>query len=275
MRRCGEDGAGSSGGRGTAYASESARSLPKLEMRLAELACVHGRAQGGGGGGGGAGRGVRTRERARARACEGVCCVRGGACARVREGRVLCARAAAARSRLLEVVVEPAEEDLLGRQLEEGLEGLARLEQPDEVGVGLEVDVGEQRHLDHLPDQPEHEVRPPLLNVRGADVDHRDADRLGRVDRKVEVLCRASARRSVSPPSARLCALGAAAQAPRRRGDSIAVAGGPTTWNLLRGLRLMTRSSIASGSAMLISRQRSTPSATTEKSSVSSRMGSR
>ena len=40
MRRCGEDGAGSSGGRGTAYASESARSLPKLEMRLAELACV-------------------------------------------------------------------------------------------------------------------------------------------------------------------------------------------------------------------------------------------
>ena len=46
-------------------------------------------------------------------------------------------------------------------------------------------------------------------------------------------------------------------------------------WNLLRGLRLTTRASMASASARLISRHRRTPSATTLKSSLISRMGSK
>ena len=36
----------------------------------------------------------------------------------------------------------------------------------------LEVDVGEEGHLDNLPDQTEYQVRPPLLDVTRADVDH-------------------------------------------------------------------------------------------------------
>eukprot|EP00964_Phaeocystis_antarctica_P132911 scaffold97061_cov54-Phaeocystis_antarctica.AAC.4 len=45
-----------------------------------------------------------------------------------------------------------------------------------------------ESHLDHLPEQPEHEVRPPLDHVLRADVDHLEADRLGRVDHQVLVL---------------------------------------------------------------------------------------
>jgi len=62
------------------------------------------------------------------------------------------------------------------------------VEEPDEVGVVLEVDLRHDSHLDHLPEQPEHQVRRARHDVARADVDDAAADRDRRVQREVEVL---------------------------------------------------------------------------------------
>jgi len=54
-------------------------------------------------------------------------------------------------ARLGEVVVEPAEKDLLGRELHEVLHGLALLQEAVELRVGREGDVGQKTNANDLP----------------------------------------------------------------------------------------------------------------------------
>mmetsp|Transcript_22668 Transcript_22668/g.49537 ORF Transcript_22668/g.49537 Transcript_22668/m.49537 type:complete len:217 (+) Transcript_22668:154-804(+) len=91
-------------------------------------------------------------------------------------------------ARLLEMVVDPAHEDLLRRQLQKRFNLLPGLKQLHEKGRRFEINPREQRHLDHLPDEPQHEVRPHLDQVLRSDVDHGEPDGLGCVEREVEVL---------------------------------------------------------------------------------------
>ncbi len=71
----------------------------------------------------------------------------------------------------LEVVVEPAEEDLLWRQAQELLQGLVLFEQPVELRVQLDVDLAQQTAADDLPDETEDQVLPDLDDVPTANVD--------------------------------------------------------------------------------------------------------
>ena len=64
----------------------------------------------------------------------------------------------------------PTLSDMLS-DLEKHLEGLLLAQQPDQVGVLLEVDLGKKAELNELPDEAEDQVRPPLHQVGGADVD--------------------------------------------------------------------------------------------------------
>ena len=91
-------------------------------------------------------------------------------------------------SRRSEVEIDPAEQELLRWELEQILERLARLEEPDHLGVCLEVDRREQCHLNHLPDQAEHKVGAPLDHVLRADVDDGETDRLSGGEYEVLVL---------------------------------------------------------------------------------------
>ncbi len=68
-------------------------------------------------------------------------------------------------ARLLQVVVDPAHEQLLGRQSTQVLEGLVRLEQEHQFRVLRERYVREQPDLDHLPDEAEHQVRRAVVDV--------------------------------------------------------------------------------------------------------------
>ena len=62
------------------------------------------------------------------------------------------AHAPALPSGRFEVIVEPAEEDLVGRQAEELLQRLVVLEQAVEFGMELDVDFREQAPTNNLPD---------------------------------------------------------------------------------------------------------------------------
>lgn len=88
----------------------------------------------------------------------------------------------------LEVVVEPAEEDLVRRESKELVERLAVLEEAVELGVDLDVDLGEKTTTDNLPDKTKDEVLPALLDVAGTNVDDRTSNTLGRGDDNVVVL---------------------------------------------------------------------------------------
>ena len=86
------------------------------------------------------------------------------------------------------MVVEPPEEDLVGRQAEEVFNSLVVLAQPIQLGVDLNVDLGEQTSSDDLPDETENKMLAALRNVCSADVHDRAADTLRRGDDDVVVL---------------------------------------------------------------------------------------
>jgi hypothetical protein len=88
----------------------------------------------------------------------------------------------------LQVVVEPSEQDLVWRQAQELLQCLAVVEQAVQLGVDLDVDLGEQSTADDLPNETEDEVFSTLGNVLWTNVDDGTADTLCRGDDDVVVL---------------------------------------------------------------------------------------
>ena len=63
---------------------------------------------------------------------------------------------------LLQLMVDPSEEDLLWRHLHQVSQSLALPEEVDQAGDLADGDLLEQVHLDQLPDQPQHQ---PLLTL--------------------------------------------------------------------------------------------------------------
>jgi len=88
----------------------------------------------------------------------------------------------------LEVVVEPAKQNLLRGQAQELLQRLVLLQQPVELGVELDVDLAQQTAADNLPDEAEDEMLADLNDVAGANVDDGAANTLGGLDDDVVVL---------------------------------------------------------------------------------------
>lgn len=89
---------------------------------------------------------------------------------------------------VLEVVVEPAQQNLLRRQAQELLECLVVFQQPVQLGVQLDVDLAEQTSPDDLPDQTQNQVLAHLDDVSTANVDDRTPNTLGRLNDNVVVL---------------------------------------------------------------------------------------
>lgn len=87
-----------------------------------------------------------------------------------------------------EMIIEPAQEDLLRRQTEELLQGLVLLKQAVQLGVQFDVDLAEQATADNLPNEAEDKMLPHFNNVTTANVDHGAADTLGGLDHNVVVL---------------------------------------------------------------------------------------
>lgn len=86
------------------------------------------------------------------------------------------------------MVVEPAKQDLLGTKTQELLERLAILEQAVQLGVDLDVDLGNETAADNLPEEAKNQVLAAILNVAGTDVDDRASNTLCRTDDNVVVL---------------------------------------------------------------------------------------
>mmetsp|Transcript_11248 Transcript_11248/g.35887 ORF Transcript_11248/g.35887 Transcript_11248/m.35887 type:complete len:332 (-) Transcript_11248:59-1054(-) len=93
---------------------------------------------------------------------------------------------------VLEMEVDPAQQDVLRGQLEQvrQLLALVLVQQPHQLGVLLQIDGGQQLDLHDLPHKAQHEMGclHAVHHVVRADVDHHTADRLGRVQRQVQVL---------------------------------------------------------------------------------------
>ena len=51
------------------------------------------------------------------------------------------------------MVVEPSEQDLVGRQTKEIIDGLALLTEPVQLGMKFDVDLGKETSTDDLPDE--------------------------------------------------------------------------------------------------------------------------
>lgn len=79
---------------------------------------------------------------------------------------------------MLEVVVEPTEEDVLRGQGRERRHLLPFLQQQHQLGIVLQGDLSRQLDLDDLPQQSEDENRTPFDEVLSADVHHLAADAL-------------------------------------------------------------------------------------------------
>ena len=91
---------------------------------------------------------------------------------------------------LLKLVVDPSEEDLLGTELHQILQGLALHQQVDQPGMRIDADLPEEVHPDELPGEAEHQPRLVLAGVEVVRVHSNDntAHRTGRVERKGQVL---------------------------------------------------------------------------------------
>lgn len=88
----------------------------------------------------------------------------------------------------LQVVVEPAEQNLVGRQAEELIQSLILQQQAVQFGVNLDVNLGQKTTTNDLPDETQDEVLTALLNVARANVDNGTSDTLGRGNNNVVVL---------------------------------------------------------------------------------------
>ena len=91
---------------------------------------------------------------------------------------------------LLELVVDPSEEDFLGTELHQVLQGLALHQQVDQPGMRIDADLPEEVHPDELPGEAEHQPRLVLAGVEVVRVHsyNNAAHRAGRVERKGQVL---------------------------------------------------------------------------------------
>lgn len=90
--------------------------------------------------------------------------------------------------RVLQVVVDPAQQDLLRRQAQELLECLIVLQQPVQLRVQLNVDLAEQTSPDNLPDQTQNQVLAYFDNVSSTNVNHRTPNTLCGLNDNVVVL---------------------------------------------------------------------------------------
>jgi len=91
---------------------------------------------------------------------------------------------------VLEVVVDPAEQNLLRRQAQQIVNVFAGLQEPVQLRMRRQRHVGQQTDADNLPDETEDNVGRGLDNVVGSNVDHGAANRSGRVDGQIVVLGR-------------------------------------------------------------------------------------
>ena len=87
-----------------------------------------------------------------------------------------------------EVVVEPPEKDLVGRQPEQIVDRLAVLAEAVQLGVDFDVDVVQETPADDLPDEAKDEVLATLCDVRRTNVDHRTPNGFCRGDNDVVIL---------------------------------------------------------------------------------------
>lgn len=68
-------------------------------------------------------------------------------------------------SRSLQVVVEPAEQDLVRGQPQELFERLAVVQQAVKLRVKLDIDLAEQTATDNLPDETKDQVLAPVRDI--------------------------------------------------------------------------------------------------------------
>lgn len=95
---------------------------------------------------------------------------------------------ALADASLLEMVVDPAEEEHIGREGQQVGEGLVALEEAREARAALQVDLGEQADADNLPQQAKDKVLGPGNHVLRANVDNVAANGSRRVQRQRLIL---------------------------------------------------------------------------------------
>ena len=79
---------------------------------------------------------------------------------------------------VLQVVVEPAQQNLLGGKAQELLQSLVVFQQSVQLRVESNVDLAEQTSADNLPDQTKNQVLLDLDDVARANVDDRTTDTL-------------------------------------------------------------------------------------------------
>lgn len=90
--------------------------------------------------------------------------------------------------RVLKVVVEPTEQDLLRWQAQELLQSLVFFQESVKFGVQLDVDLAQQAATNDLPDQAENEMLPNLDNISTSNVHDGTANAFGRIDDDVIIL---------------------------------------------------------------------------------------
>jgi len=91
---------------------------------------------------------------------------------------------AAGPASVLEVVVDPSEEDLLNWELEEVFDGFSWLQKAVEFWVVNQIDLGEKTNSDDLPDETEDQVSLSINKILSTDVDDIATNTLGGVDAK-------------------------------------------------------------------------------------------
>lgn len=86
------------------------------------------------------------------------------------------------------MIVEPSEEDLIWGQTEEIFDGFTLLAQTVELGVKLNIDLGEQSSTNDLPDETKDQMFTTLRDISRTDVDDGATYTLCRGDDDVVVL---------------------------------------------------------------------------------------
>jgi hypothetical protein len=78
----------------------------------------------------------------------------------------------------LQVIVEPSQQNLIWRQPQEFLQSLPVIQQPVQLGMNLDINLGEQTPSDNLPDQTENQMFSSLCNIGRTNVDDGASDTL-------------------------------------------------------------------------------------------------
>lgn len=88
----------------------------------------------------------------------------------------------------LEVIVEPAEENLLRGESQELFKSLVFFEQPVEFRVKLDINLAQQSATDNLPNQTQNQMLPDLDDIASTNVHNRAPNTLGGLNNDVVVL---------------------------------------------------------------------------------------